>query len=174
MQVVYCFLSRLKESIRDELSMSIIWAFFKAINLALKAEAKLSRHTSRQTSSRKSFLEFFLEKLLHFLTLSGHNQNKQPYKPKSSNVPPRNLVKASVQPINQALNPFVKPIPGKCYKCNQPSHKFNDCPHRKLANVATVICEGKDVDEFVDLDDFDGQKIVEEGDEGERVNYVVQ
>lgn len=41
-------------------------------------------------------------------------------------------------------------------------------------NVTTEIYKREDVEEFVDLDDFDREEIVEEGDKGERVNYVVQ
>ena len=32
-------------------------------------------------------------------------------------------------------NPYAKPILGKCYRCNQPGYKSNECPNRRPVNV---------------------------------------
>ena len=33
-------------------------------------------------------------------------------------------------------NPYIKPGVEKCYKCNEPEHKSNECPKRRQVNIA--------------------------------------
>lgn len=48
------------------------------------------------------------------------------------------------------MNPYAKPIPGKCYRCNQPGHRSSDCPQRK----GIYIVERRDYEEeFEDGDE---------------------
>ena len=36
----------------------------------------------------------------------------------------------------EANNPYARPAPIKCFKCNQPDHRSNDCPFRKAVHLA--------------------------------------
>lgn len=33
------------------------------------------------------------------------------------------------------VNPYSKPMNGKCQKCNLPGHRSNECPQRKATNI---------------------------------------
>ena len=46
----------------------------------------------------------------------------------------------------KTTNPFTRPTPIKCFKCNQPGHRSSDCPLRKTIHLVEreeedVICE---------------------------------
>ena len=65
----------------------------------------------------------------------------------------------------KANNPYARLAPTKCFKCNQFSHHFNDCPLKKVVHLAereeekeNVVCcephgDGKDEDCNDDDDD---------------------
>ena len=38
-------------------------------------------------------------------------------------------------PKNNNNNPYAKPGPSKCFRCNEPRHRSNECPKRKSVNV---------------------------------------
>ena len=56
-----------------------------------------------------------------------------------------------VQDNQRQNNPYAKSILGKCYQCNQPGHRWNDCPIRKTVNI---IEQGKE-EEIYELDGGD-------------------
>ena len=35
----------------------------------------------------------------------------------------------------KAANPYARPTPGKCFKCNQPGHRSSDYPRRKAVHL---------------------------------------
>lgn len=39
------------------------------------------------------------------------------------------------------LKPYAKLMPIKCYCCQQPSHRSNECSERRQANFADVVLE---------------------------------
>ena len=66
-------------------------------------------------------------------------------------------------------NPYARPTPVKCFKCNLPRHKSSDCPLRKAVHLVErgeeeVICESDG--------DGEGEEDYEEGDEN--CNYMVR
>lgn len=66
-----------------------------------------------------------------------------------------------------AQNPYARPPPSKCYKCNKLEHKSSDCPQRKMANVAEPNDEVED--DLDDLDDFPRWELIVMEDEGEQL-----
>lgn len=149
-QMIYRFLSGLKESIRDELSMATIWTLSEA-------KAKLNRYHPLSTTTKRSSNEKPIEKTTHSSTQPHHFPTKPPIKPESSTSQLRNPAKALTQPTNFTLNPYAKPMVRKCYKCNQPGHWSSDYPQRKLATIVVGICKEGGVEEFEDPEDFDGE-----------------
>ena len=60
----------------------------------------------------------------------------------------------------------------KCFKCNQPSHRSNDCPLRKVVHLAKREKED-DNEVCCELDGYgDDEEVYEDNDEGQ--NYVVR
>ena len=71
----------------------------------------------------------------------------------------------------KTTNPYARPTPVKCFKCNLPGHRSSDCPLRKAVHLVErkeeeVIC-GPDGD-----GDGGEEEDYEEGDE--RRNYLVR
>lgn len=90
--------------------------------------------------------------------------------PRAPLKPPANIVPIPTQ--NQ--NSYAKPTPGKCFKCNQVGHKSNDCPLKKMANVAKEIEEKEEEEEPESSAEFEDEQIMVAEDEGEYINCVVQ
>ena len=65
----------------------------------------------------------------------------------SSSPKPQQSPKANQPDIQTPHNPYARPITNKCYKCNQPGHRLNECPQRKMVNMAADVSE----DEFMDF-----------------------
>ena len=79
--------------------------------------------------------------------------------PTMVNQPPaQQMIKALVSaPTNAGIkskeNSYAKPGVGKCYKCGEPGHKFNECPQRKQVNMADYRDdEGVVIEETSDSD----------------------
>ena len=53
------------------------------------------------------------------------------------------------------------------------SHRSSDCPQRKMANILEGYNEEK-VEDYDDLEEFEGEEMVVMEDEGEQVNCVIQ
>jgi hypothetical protein len=49
--------------------------------------------------------------------------------------------------IPASNNPYARPGPEKCFRCNQPGHRSNQCPKRQTINL---IETGGDVEDYKD------------------------
>lgn len=56
-------------------------------------------------------------------------QSKPQNKPLSQNTKPQNQ------------NPYQRMKPLECFRCSQPSHKFNECSQRRPSNVVDTLDE---------------------------------
>jgi len=56
-------------------------------------------------------------------------------------------------------NPYAKPRVGKCYKCDEPGHRSNECPKKKSVNMADY----EDKDEVLIDNELEDSDFVEEG-----------
>jgi len=66
-------------------------------------------------------------------------------------------------------NSYIKSGVGKCYRCGEHGHRFNECPKRRQINLADYEDEGE---EEVEIEDLDESDFAEE--QGDPVACVVQ
>ena len=78
--------------------------------------------------------------------------------------------KAPVQPTK--ANPYAKPTPFRCYRCNQQGHRSNEFPQHKLLNVTGEVDDDSSNPDNVGDDDLEGAEFVE-GDEGDLVVCII-
>lgn len=65
-------------------------------------------------------------------------------------------------------------MPPKCYHCNQPRHRSNECPQRRVSNLITDVQENEEFEDSTRPDKNDTEEVYLTEDNDERVNYVVQ
>ncbi|GKB98265.1 reverse transcriptase [Tanacetum coccineum] len=62
----------------------------------------------------------------------------------------------------KASNPYTKPTSGKCFRCNQPRHRSNECPNRRSIHmvdkdeVEDMLCQ-PDGDEYDDELEYEAE-----------------
>ena len=66
----------------------------------------------------------------------------------------------------KAANPYARPTPVKCFKCNQPGHHSSDCPLQKAVHLAERE-EEDDNDVCYEPNGYgDDEELYEDDDEG--------
>ena len=115
--------------------MNSIWSLNEAVNLAFLGEKQVLRSVSREVSTRKP---------------SPSELNK----PGPSNA--SNYFYKKPQEATQGgdkllppkpSNPYARPMVGKCFRCNQPGHRSNECPTRPQAHLLDAQTEEDDFKE---------------------------
>lgn len=92
-------------------------------------------------------------------------QRKTSYRPTKFNKPipksPQNILyqPTNLLNTNPKPNPDFIPLTIKCYRCNEPGHRSNECPQRKVINMVEG-CEESELHEKSEVDE-DGLEIVE-------------
>jgi hypothetical protein len=121
-------------AIEDQVSLHMVWTFSVVVNLAMKIESQMARHSGRSESLRQS------EKRGEPTIVPNPQQSSQPrrFMGESSNTQAAKRV--SFPPREKGVgesskNPYVKPILGKCFRCGQPGHRSNECPSQRPVNT---------------------------------------
>ncbi|XP_031286963.1 uncharacterized protein LOC116145647 [Pistacia vera] len=143
-----------------------MWNLAEARNFALKAELLLQEKSipdySRKNYSRENYR-------------INNEKNKASQDVPACNDKFREEKATGKQKIvdtkegQKATNPYAKPIPGKCFKCNQPGHRSSDCPLRKVIHV---VERGEEDDEVYCGPDGDDDEYEDDEDDGQ--SYVVR
>ena len=58
-------------------------------------------------------------------------------------------------------NPYARPRPKKCFRCNQSGHRSNQCPKRQMINLIEVGGEAGDDEDGEARDDMPGYEAIE-------------
>jgi len=123
-QQVARFIGGLRVAIQDKVSMHPVFTLNEAVSLATRAEKQLERpraptwernprDSTRATQGRGK------QSLVPTVTPSQPVTSTGKGASSSSNIPR--------QPSN---NPYARPGPDKCFKCNQPGHRSHQCSRR--------------------------------------------
>ncbi|XP_040994264.1 uncharacterized protein LOC121240799 [Juglans microcarpa x Juglans regia] len=165
-QQVARYIGGLRVAIQDKVTLHAVWTLSEAVNLAMKIESQLSRPPTRApnlTPSTKGAEPPTQSNPPHFPSSSRDQRTQNNYQVPKANTIPTGTRGGTSQ------NPYNKPIAGKCFRCNQPGHRSNECPARKSVNLVDGDDPTKESD---DESEEDGEFV--EGDEGDLVNCVIQ
>ncbi|XP_011015163.1 PREDICTED: uncharacterized protein LOC105118819 [Populus euphratica] len=164
-QQVSRFVSGLRLTIQDRVSMRTIYSLNEAISLATKAKAQLDRSRANIVM-RNSFDP----------TRAAADKGKSPI----NQPPPSSTIKGSgssgapakttgIVPPEAPRNPYARPNSDKCYRCGQLGHRSNQCPRCSTINLIepgeeTYMAGEEEGDEITYT--YDENEIIR-GDDGE-------
>ncbi|GAV71349.1 zf-CCHC domain-containing protein, partial [Cephalotus follicularis] len=99
--------------------------------MALKAELQMKKHDyPRRNAFESSYSAANKGKAPE---TSGQFQQKSPGSGSNTRQAAAAITTGKDAPRN--INPYVKPIGDKCYRCGKPGHRSNNCPERKTVNL---------------------------------------
>ncbi|XP_039160932.1 uncharacterized protein LOC120289682 [Eucalyptus grandis] len=162
------YINGLRLNIQDRVSLHHLFSVEDAQEMARKVEMQLERTSPINRANNYSARESYGKgRQLDVSESSNQQTNTMNRTPGSSIGVRKEPVIANNCNANQnAQNPYAKPPPIKCYKCNELGHRSSDCPRRKMANVV-------EHDDDIYEDDWIEEEEVED-EEGEHVNCVVR
>jgi hypothetical protein len=174
-QQVARYVGGLRMAIQDQVSLHTVWNLSEAVNLAMKIESQMARHSGQSQVFRQT------EKMGESAVVPNPQQSSQPrrFQGESSNTQAAKGV--SFPPREKGLggssnNPYAKPILGKCFRCGQQGHRSNECPNRHPVNMVDSA-EGALPEDSVGIEDklgeYEGGEFTE-GDNGYFGNCIIQ
>ncbi|KAF2315630.1 hypothetical protein GH714_040144 [Hevea brasiliensis] len=156
-----------KLSIKNRIRVQVLQTLFEAKNMALKVEMMKYERVLHDSYPRydedneRAVVGKEEEKGSHGALIVAKGK-------KTSNENPTGCVnKASSSNLPKGKNPYVKPTPNKCYRCNEEGHRSHECPRRKTVNFIKkqreFCCEpeeGEDEDDDFEFKESLGKKLM--------------
>ena len=131
-QQVARYLEGLKPQIRDKIGVQVMRNLHEAKNLALKAEFML-QDKGRYKAPRRNYGGEVLR-----APVEKGVTNREPQMRYDKFREEKEAGKQKVSEVKEALkpaNPYARPAPIKCFKCNQTGHRSSDYPLRKAIHL---------------------------------------
>lgn len=165
-QQVARYIGGLSIAIQDKVTLHTVWTLSEVVNLAMKIESQLSRPPTKTPSFSPANKG-----------TEPPAQPNPPHVPSSSRDPktqnnyqaPKSNTTTAGSRGSTGNNPYSRPITGKCFRCNQPRHRSNECPARRSVNIVDGEDSAREDNEGLEEE---GELI--EGDEGDLMNCVIQ
>ena len=137
-QQVARYVDGLKLQIRDKISVTVLRSMCEAKNMALRAELMISDKNTRFDSGGR---RYGVDRAELSGTIRAVDDKERGVVEKSGSSGEKKSERAvEKQPIEskegqKQTNTYARPILRKCYCCNQPGHRYNECPNRRAINM---------------------------------------
>jgi hypothetical protein len=133
-QQVARYIGGLRMAIQDQVSLHTVWTLSEALNLAMKIESQMARHSGRSQAFRQS------KKKGESTIVLNPQQSSQPrrFQGESSNTQqgkeyPFPLGKRELAEVVTTHTPSLFSV--NVFRCGQPGHISNECSSRRLVNT---------------------------------------
>ncbi|XP_010276232.1 PREDICTED: uncharacterized protein LOC104611026 [Nelumbo nucifera] len=129
------YLSGLKPAIRDKIGVQMVLSVQEARNFTLKAELLF------QVRTRADNYRWYSgsDNRPAAVDKGKPTQGAQPYHllsvANASKTATGGNTRGNTSNPPKVVNPYAKPAPFKCFKCNEVGNRSSDCPRRKVVNM---------------------------------------
>nr|XP_048331651.1 uncharacterized protein LOC125422974 [Ziziphus jujuba var. spinosa] len=165
-QQVARYIHGLQKPIREKLHLSPIANLNAAVNLANRVEKQMTLpdSTTRPPHNWKPISDFYTDKSKQYHPHPKVSNSTNPifkqhqdYNAKVAAETPMTPTHNThpVKPSNYpTTDPYARPYPIKCFKCNQVGHRSSECPQKKLMHMH------EEVDDYGGEDEYDGADLI--------------
>ncbi|XP_010247056.1 PREDICTED: uncharacterized protein LOC104590196 [Nelumbo nucifera] len=129
------YLSGLKPAIRDKIRVHMVMSVQEARNLALKAELMFQERTRADNYRRYSGNDNRPLAVDKGKPTQGVQPSHPPNVANTSKATTGGKTRVNTLNPPKTINPYAKPAPFKCFKCNEVGHRSSDYPRRKAVNM---------------------------------------
>ena len=123
----------LKLELREKIGVQVMRNLHEAKNMALKAEFMLQDRRRYKPLRRNYNSENSRALVEKGVTIREPQPRYDRFREKKATDKQR-VTEAKEAP--KPVNPYARPTPIKCFKCNQMGHCSSDCPCRKVVHLA--------------------------------------